>query len=132
MARMMDSLILDNISPFTYTKITTTHRPLKTSVGLKKTTSTSTPSIPQTANIIRPNNQKSKIPIQGLCLNEKKIILLPNVKVKLYFPGISFIPTVLQVTFNIKFSFNSVNWIILKICLMYFGENQNYYLNSTH
>jgi hypothetical protein len=37
MARMMDSLILDNLAPFAFTKITTTHRPLR---SLKKATST--------------------------------------------------------------------------------------------
>nr|CAD7453088.1 unnamed protein product [Timema tahoe] len=36
-ARMMDSLILDSFSPFTFTKITTTHRPVKTSTSRRST-----------------------------------------------------------------------------------------------
>jgi hypothetical protein len=38
-ARMMDSLILDPFSPFTFTKITTTHRPVRDS-GSKRSTGT--------------------------------------------------------------------------------------------
>jgi hypothetical protein len=38
-ARMMDSLILDSFSPFTFTKITTTHRPARDS-GSKRSTGT--------------------------------------------------------------------------------------------
>nr|CAD7204029.1 unnamed protein product [Timema douglasi] len=41
-ARMMDSLILDSFSPFTFTKITTTHRPVKTST-LRRSTATQHP-----------------------------------------------------------------------------------------
>lgn len=33
MARMMDTLILDNLAPFAFTKITTTHRPTRISGG---------------------------------------------------------------------------------------------------
>ncbi|PNF36744.1 hypothetical protein B7P43_G11574 [Cryptotermes secundus] len=38
-ARMMDSLILDSLSPFTFTKITTTHRPAR-DTGSKRATGT--------------------------------------------------------------------------------------------
>ncbi|GLV46302.1 katanin p60-like 1 [Carabus blaptoides fortunei] len=38
MARMMDSLIMDNFPPFGYTKITTTHRPLRYTRRLSGTT----------------------------------------------------------------------------------------------
>ncbi|CAG2057461.1 unnamed protein product, partial [Timema podura] len=41
-ARMMDSLILDSFSPFTFTKITTTHRPVKTST-VRRSTATQHP-----------------------------------------------------------------------------------------
>lgn len=41
-ARMMDSLILDPFSPFTFTKITTTHRPFRDS-GSKRSTGTQHP-----------------------------------------------------------------------------------------
>ena len=85
MARMMDTLILDNLSPFTFTKITTTHRPQRISAGnlangsllaattatqsnLKKATSTANVSqgtLPGMASsTIRVNLQK-KIPTQG-------------------------------------------------------------------
>ncbi|XP_069695956.1 katanin p60 ATPase-containing subunit A-like 1 isoform X2 [Periplaneta americana] len=41
-ARMMDSLILDSFSPFTFTKITTTHRPVRGS-GSRRSTGTQHP-----------------------------------------------------------------------------------------
>jgi len=41
-ARMMDSLILDPFSPFTFTKITTTHRPVRDG-GSKRSTGTQHP-----------------------------------------------------------------------------------------
>lgn len=34
MARMMDSLILNEFPPYTFTKITTTHRPVRTNNGM--------------------------------------------------------------------------------------------------
>lgn len=52
MARMMDSLILDNFGPFAFTKITTTqhhHHRLPRTSALKKTTSGS--SVGSTSNL---------------------------------------------------------------------------------
>lgn len=73
MARMMDSLILDNFSPYSFTKITTTHRPQRMATSVKKTTTTGTSNnvnannmIPQSATGIRLNIQKNKIPMQGM------------------------------------------------------------------
>lgn len=48
MARMMDSLILNDFPPYTFTKITTTHRPTRTSNGISSTSKLLTKS---TANI---------------------------------------------------------------------------------
>lgn len=60
MAQMMDSLI-DNFAPYTFTKITTTHRSNR-NVHMKKTTSTSTSqTIPQSNSGIRLNVQKRNI-----------------------------------------------------------------------
>ncbi|PSN43605.1 hypothetical protein C0J52_16385 [Blattella germanica] len=42
-ARMMDSLILDSFSPFTFTKITTTHRPMARGSGSRRSTGTQHP-----------------------------------------------------------------------------------------
>lgn len=60
MARMMDSLILDNFGPFAFTKITTSHHthhrlPSRASV-LKKSSvgSTSTSNLPQTTGHPQP------------------------------------------------------------------------------
>lgn len=83
MARMMDSLILNDFPPYTFTKITTTHRPMRTNNGLLNTSKLLTKS---TANIstaptninnnnitatlgtgtgVRQNIIKSKVPTQG-------------------------------------------------------------------
>lgn len=48
MAQMMDSLILNDFPPYTFTKITTTHRPTRTSNGISSTSKLLTKS---TANI---------------------------------------------------------------------------------
>ena len=81
MARMMDSLILDNFPPFAFTKITTTHRQARNpSMNFKRAAAAaaaasaaggggSTPNVHQTGNLnggIRINLQKTaKIPTQG-------------------------------------------------------------------
>lgn len=62
MARMMDSLIMDNFPPYTYTKITT-HRPSRIGTTIKK--STTVTNLPHTASGTRMNIQKNKIPMQG-------------------------------------------------------------------
>lgn len=67
MAHMMDSLILDNFAPFTFTKITTTHRSNRNS-HLKKTTATG--SIP---NMQQPN--------AGIRLNVQKRMSVPTQEV---------------------------------------------------
>ena len=69
MARMMDSLILDQYPPFAFTKITTTHRPTKTG-NIKKTETTRTTSMgglvpPQTSTGLG-IRLKNRIPTQGL------------------------------------------------------------------
>ncbi|XP_073834293.1 katanin p60 ATPase-containing subunit A-like 1 isoform X3 [Musca autumnalis] len=66
MARMMDSLILDQYPPFAFTKITTTHRPTKTG---KKTETTRTTSMSglvpsQSSTSIGTMRLKSRIPTQ--------------------------------------------------------------------
>lgn len=84
MARMMDSLIMNDFPPYTFTKITTTHRPPRTSNGVTTTKllTKSTANIPSTvsatgiasplnnngnvANGLRQTNQKPKVPTQGL------------------------------------------------------------------
>lgn len=48
MARMMDSLIMNDFPPYTFTKITTTHRPTRTNNGISTTSKLLTKS---TANI---------------------------------------------------------------------------------
>lgn len=62
MARMMDSLIMDNFPPYTYTKITT-HRPSRIGTTIKK--SATVTNLPHTASGTRLNMQKNKIPMQG-------------------------------------------------------------------
>lgn len=62
MARMMDSLIIDNFPPYTYTKITT-HRPPRIGTTVKK--SATVTNLPHTASGARVNIHKSKIPTQG-------------------------------------------------------------------
>lgn len=69
MARMMDSLILDQYPPFAFTKITTTHRPTKAG-NIKKTETTRTTSMgglvpPQTSTGLG-IRLKNRIPTQGL------------------------------------------------------------------
>lgn len=70
MARMMDSLILENFSPYTFTKITTTHRPHIRQGTSKKgnTTANPNPSPPSAAITRNGNMQRSKIPMQGRCI----------------------------------------------------------------
>lgn len=90
---MMDTLILDNLSPFAFTKITTTHRPPARSTGgnnsnmhhhsnnnglpIKKSTSSSNMTQSHFSNnyqysnmgcngAMRMNLQKNKIPTQGM------------------------------------------------------------------
>lgn len=84
MARMMDSLILNEFPPYTFTKITTTHRPTRTSNGMatSKLLAKSTANISSAANIANNNAtvasalgmngglrqnplQKAKVPTQG-------------------------------------------------------------------
>lgn len=84
MARMMDSLILNEFPPYTFTKITTTHRPTRANNGISTTSkllTKSTANIPNMmkqninnnnvastlgfGNGIRQNLQKSKVPTQG-------------------------------------------------------------------
>lgn len=85
MARMMDSLILNEFPPYTFTKITTTHRPTRTNNGMNasKLLAKSTANIPTAASNINNNNNnasvasvlginggtrqstKSKVPMQG-------------------------------------------------------------------
>lgn len=68
MARMMDSLILNEFPPYTFTKITTSHRPTRTNNGLgAKLLNKSTAAISPTGltNNLRPNLQKPKVPLQG-------------------------------------------------------------------
>lgn len=91
---MMDSLILNDFPPYTFTKITTTHRPNRTSNGISTTSkllTKSTANISATSNLnnnihnnnnntnnnnvasvlglnsgLRQNNlQKAKVPMQG-------------------------------------------------------------------
>lgn len=80
MARMMDSLILNEFPPYTFTKITTTHRPTRstpTGITATKLLTKSTANIPNStiptglsspgslANGMRHNVQKAKVPTQG-------------------------------------------------------------------
>lgn len=92
MARLMDSLILNDFPPYTFTKITTTHRPTRTANGIAATKllNKSTANIPQTLigglvnngpmngslnnlngngnilnNGLRTPMQRSKVPTQG-------------------------------------------------------------------
>lgn len=69
MARMMDSLILNEFPPYTFTKITTSHRPTRTNNGIAtKLLAKSTASISPgggIASVIRPTVQKPKVPLQG-------------------------------------------------------------------
>lgn len=87
MARMMDSLILNDFPPYTYTKITTTHRPMRANNGMSNASKLMTKS---TANIstaptsinnnnvagtlgggngTRQNITKAKVPTQGKTLD---------------------------------------------------------------
>lgn len=94
MARMMDSLILNEFPPYTFTKITTTHRPVRTNNGmttsklLAKSTANISTATSNNNHSNNPNNnnnsvasvlgmnnglrpsplQKSKVPMQGLQL----------------------------------------------------------------
>lgn len=67
MARMMDSLILDNYPPYTMTKITTSHRTQRIPSMKKMSTGASQQqNIPQNVgNGIRINIQKQRVPTQG-------------------------------------------------------------------
>lgn len=83
MARMMDSLILNDFPPYTFTKITTTHRPMRTNNGMSnasKLMTKSTANISTASSNINNNNVaatlgggngtrqnvvKAKVPTQG-------------------------------------------------------------------
>lgn len=68
MARMMDSLILNEFPPYTFTKITATHRPTRTPNGLAAKLLTKSSAMSPTgglAGVIRPTMQKPKVPLQG-------------------------------------------------------------------
>lgn len=68
MARMMDSLILNEFPPYTFTKITATHRPTRTPNGLAAKLLTKSTAMSPTgglAGVIRPTMQKPKVPLQG-------------------------------------------------------------------
>lgn len=68
MARMMDSLILENFSPYTFTKITTTHRQphMRQGTSKKGNISSAANQPPPSAAISRNGNtQRNKIPMQG-------------------------------------------------------------------
>ncbi|XP_053969590.1 katanin p60 ATPase-containing subunit A-like 1 isoform X2 [Anastrepha ludens] len=66
-ARMMDSLILDQYPPFAFTKITTTHRPTRTG-NIKKTETTRTTTLsglsPSSSGIATGGIRKTRIPTQ--------------------------------------------------------------------
>lgn len=64
MARMMDSLIIDNFPPYTYTKITT-HRPSRIGSTIKKSATVTNLPHTHTASATRLNVHKNKIPMQG-------------------------------------------------------------------
>ncbi|XP_055906799.1 katanin p60 ATPase-containing subunit A-like 1 isoform X2 [Eupeodes corollae] len=69
MARMMDSLILDQYPPFTFTKITTTHRPTRTGTVKKTATTTTMGGLASASNLgpvsgIRLSSQKNRLPTQ--------------------------------------------------------------------
>ncbi|XP_055852014.1 katanin p60 ATPase-containing subunit A-like 1 isoform X2 [Episyrphus balteatus] len=69
MARMMDSLILDQYPPFTFTKITTTHRPTRTGTVKKTATTTTMGGLASSSNLgpvsgIRLSSQKNRLPTQ--------------------------------------------------------------------
>lgn len=61
MARMMDSLILNEFPPYAFTKITTTHRPVRTSNGMtaSKLLAKSTANIPSATAANNNNNNNS-------------------------------------------------------------------------
>lgn len=83
MARMMDSLILNEFPPYTFTKITTSHRPTRTNNGLAaKLLNKSTASISPTglSNNLRPNLQKPKVPLQGKYNNKIKCLCLIKIR----------------------------------------------------
>lgn len=63
MARMMDSLILNEFPPYTFTKITTTHRPTRTSNGIatSKLLAKSTANLSSTASNLNNNNNNNNI-----------------------------------------------------------------------
>ncbi|CAD7092010.1 unnamed protein product [Hermetia illucens] len=71
MARMMDSLILDQYPPFTFTKITATHRPTRSNGSLKRNGSSMPTGGPSSSSnmsgmggTLRVNVQKGRIPTQ--------------------------------------------------------------------
>ncbi|KAL1379694.1 hypothetical protein pipiens_020274, partial [Culex pipiens pipiens] len=84
MARMMDTLILDNLAPFAFTKITTTHRPSRISATnpgagggparatwLRRLRSTPVGGGGPPGSTIRVNLQKNKIPTQEVHPNPR-------------------------------------------------------------
>lgn len=79
MARMMDSLILNDFPPYTFTKITTTHRPMRANgAAATKLLAKSTANISNAANGVNPAAQNGnnvnglrqmppkKVPTQGM------------------------------------------------------------------
>lgn len=79
MARMMDSLIMNDFPPYTFTKITTTHRPTRPNgVAATKLLAKSTANISNTANGVNSSVQNGntvnglrqtppkKVPTQGM------------------------------------------------------------------
>lgn len=69
MARMMDSLILNEFPPYAFTKITTSHRPTRTNNGIASKLLNKTAVNGGMVGVMRPNLQKSKVPLQGIVIN---------------------------------------------------------------
>lgn len=106
MARMMDSLILNEFPPYTFTKITTTHRPVRTNNGMttSKLLAKSTANISSAtanpnnnnnnsnssvASVLGTNNglrqsplQKTKVPMQGLHLLFSLLFLISIILIR--------------------------------------------------
>lgn len=68
LARMMDSLILNEFPPYTFTKITTTNRPTRTNNGLNasKLMTKSTTNIPTATTNNNNNNNASVASLLGM------------------------------------------------------------------
>ncbi|EAT42264.1 AAEL006182-PA [Aedes aegypti] len=93
MARMMDTLILDNLAPFAFTKITTTHRPSRisasnggpggASMGVETTSTSNVAASCGPGGIggggsIRVNLHKNKIPTQEVHPNPRHAAMASN------------------------------------------------------